>query len=421
MDNDQLNSDNSLGRNLTDKTPKEKFSGQGLQALIPPKTQQEGEFLANSSVNTVKRNQLEATINNKVNEALVNFPQDLKESANNSNSNILDESKKTADNNDLIFHNINHSEKQMLSSLANDLGADEDSSNNASVLNDEIEDQDFLAQATEKIFYIETEKIKPNPYQPRKEFSQAAIEELAQSIQEFGILEPLIVSRVEKEVPTGTQVEYELIAGERRWRAAKFLGLPTVPAIIKQRLENRQQLEIALIENIQREDLNAIAKARAFERLINEFGLTQQALALRIGKSREVIANTLRLLQLPYEAMQYLEEGKLNEGHARAILLFESPEKRKAFTKEILAKNLSGREAWELAQHYLKLLTNQSESKNKRQRAIFDPQTLEWKEKLENFLATPVTIKKKGEKGAIELKFFSDEDFQKIIDRILNS
>ena len=417
MVNDQLNLGDSSQDGLTPKAAGDKFQGQGLQALIPPK-KPEGEVLINPSATSVRHNQLEASINNKVNEAIANFPQELKESNNVSNSHILD-SDKITNNNDLTFRHINNSEKQMLSSLTNDLGANEPLSDTP-VLGGEIEEPDFAMPATEKIFYLETEKIKPNPYQPRKEFSQGAIEELAQSIQEFGILEPLIVSRIEKEVPTGTQVEYELIAGERRWRAAKFLGLPTVPAIIKQRLEHRQQLEIALIENIQREDLNIIAKARAFEQLITEFGLTQQALALRIGKSREVIANALRLLQLPYETIKYLEEGKLNEGHARAILLFESPEKRRAFTKEILAKNLSGREAWELAQHYLKSLTNQSETKTKRQKAIFDPQTLEIKEKLENFLATPVTIKKKGEKGAIELKFFSDEDLQKIIDKILN-
>ncbi|MFA5360808.1 MAG: ParB/RepB/Spo0J family partition protein, partial [Candidatus Paceibacterota bacterium] len=213
------------------------------------------------------------------------------------------------------------------------------------------------------------------------------------------------------------EVEYELIAGERRLLAAKMLGLPTVPVIIRKPVGEQKKLELALIENIQREDLTPIAKARAFARLIDEFGLTQQSLAQRIGKSRESIANTLRLLQLSMEAQKALEEGRINEGHARAILLFSNAEKRRIFLREILARNLSGRESLELAQHYLHL--NQKQSLEMRRRNIsLDPQDLELKEKLENLLGTPVLIKKKGDQGAIEIKFFSRQDLDKILNKI---
>lgn len=268
----------------------------------------------------------------------------------------------------------------------------------------------------EKIFQIEVEKIKPNPQQPRSVFSEESIRELAASIREFGILEPLIVCRIEKEISSGTQIEYQLISGERRLLAAKMLGLETVPAIIRQAPAERQKLELALIENIQREDLTPIAKAKAFARLINEFGLTQQALAERIGKSREMIANSLRLLQLPYEAQRALEEGRINEGHGRALLLLPNPEKKRVLLQEILIKNLSGREAEDLAKKYLLLEEGRNkEKRNWRQNFSFDPQDLEMKEKLEEILKTPVFIKRKGEKGELVIKFFTNNELQQIL------
>jgi ParB family chromosome partitioning protein len=280
-------------------------------------------------------------------------------------------------------------------------------------LKDKLEDINSLLE--EKVFYIETDKIVPNPLQPRKIFSEESIEELAQSIREYGILEPLVVTRIERETERGTEVEYQLISGERRLLAAKKLGLPTVPVIIRKPIEERRKLELALIENIQREDLDPISKAQAFYKLINDFSLTQQELAERLGKSREVIANTLRLLQLPLEAQNALREGKINEAHARAILSFSHPDKRRAFLKEILARNLSGREALELAQRLL----NPKETTTRRRNISLDPQDLEIKEKLEEILETPVYIKKKGEQGAIEIKFYSQDDLEKILKKIL--
>jgi ParB/RepB/Spo0J family partition protein len=158
---------------------------------------------------------------------------------------------------------------------------------------------DHSEKPYEAVFHIEVEKIKPNPQQPRRDFNQDAIKELAASIREFGILQPLVVTKVVKEVPTGTDVEYYLIAGERRLRAAKYLGLERVPAVIKNVDLEKERLELAIIENLQRENLNPVEMGRAFARLQDEFRLTQREIAARLGKSREAVANTMRLLDLP--------------------------------------------------------------------------------------------------------------------------
>lgn len=304
---------------------------------------------------------------------------------------------------------VQNSQSQDLSSLEETFSNDQE----------EEEKENINALMEEKIFYIETDKIKPNPYQPRKIFSEESLKELADSIKEYGILEPLVALRVEKETETGTTVEYQLISGERRLMAAKLLNLPTVPVIIRKPIEEQKQLELALIENIQREDLDPISKAQAFYKLINEFNLTQQELAQRIGKSRELIANTLRLLQLPLEAQNALKIGKINEAHARALLLFNQPEKRRIFLKEILAKNLSGREALDLAQKLTGDLGTKK-TKERRRNVSLEPEDIELKEKLEEALGTPVYIKKKGEQGAIEIKFYSQKDLEKILGKILS-
>jgi len=268
----------------------------------------------------------------------------------------------------------------------------------------------------DKIFYLETDKIRPNPLQPRRYFSEESIEELAESIREFGILEPIIVYRREEEKETGTEVYYQLISGERRLLAAKKLGLKTIPAIIRPEPGEKEKLEMALIENLQREDLTPINKARAYRRLIEEFGLTQEEVANRLSKSREVIANTLRLLQLPLEAQKAIEEGKINEAQARAILMLNNPQKRLALLAEILRRNLSGREAEELAKKQL----GYSEPKARKVYSA-SPDDLALKEKLESLFNTPVIIKKSKKGGEIEIKFYSEEEFLKIIKLILGS
>jgi ParB family chromosome partitioning protein len=373
------------------------FLGQGMNALVPPRNNPSSQPIKNSfdekDVKEADDDALEEKISEKINNTFYNFPQETISPLNSIKQDFQEDFQPAQPNEDLEkVDNFLETEKENTSEIKKNL-------------------------LEEKIFYIETEKIKPNSQQPRKTFSEETIKELADSIREYGILEPLVVTRTEKDTMTGAEVEYELIAGERRLKAAKSLDLPTVPVIIRKPIEEQKKLELALIENIQREDLTPIAKARAFARLINEFGLTQQSLAERIGKSRESIANALRLLQLSQETQNALEQGRINEGHARAILLFNNSEKRRAFLREILAKNLSGRETLELAQHYLNLNKRQ-DSPARRRNLSLDPQDLELKEKLEDLLQTPVFIKKKGSQGAIEIKFFSQQDLDKILNKI---
>jgi len=388
--------------------------GQGINALIPPKNNQEPSEVA-----------LEEKISEKLNNAFSNFPQDLTPPLNFIKKDFQEDFQQAHTKEDLISNDISGVQKTIpeITKSNNPFGSAQenpvsDFDQNESIVQDEPIPSSNLLE--DKVFYIEVDKIKPNPEQPRKVFSEETTKELADSIREHGILEPLVVTREEKETEYGANVEYQLISGERRLLASKMLGLPTVPVIIRKPISEQKKLELALIENIQREDLDSMSKAKAFARLIKEFGITQQALAVRIGKSREVIANTLRLLQLSYEAQHALEQGKINEGHARAILLFSNPEKRRLFLHEILSKNLSGRESLELAQHYLQnnFSNNKKETLSRRRNVSLDPEDLEVKEKLEDFLQTPVLIKKKGGQGAIEIKFFSQEDLSKILNRI---
>jgi len=390
--------------------------GQGLNALIPPKKlypEQFGPELTAEGRSRRDQNsfQLEERINHKVNESVSHFPSDLM--------------------NPKPLENLREDFKADFKAGIPAVAGMTQNKEKTNVIPMQMGIPEIPAVAgmtqikekkEEKIFQIETEKIKPNPYQPRHLFTEDSLLELADSIREFGILQPLIATRIEKETEKGTEVEYQLIAGERRLMAAKMIGLPTVPVIIRRPLEEQKKLEMALIENIQREDLGVISKAKAFERLINEFGLTQQELASRIGKSREVIANTLRLLQLPLEIQKAIDEGVINEGHGRAILLLNNPEKRKLFFKEIISKDLSGREAMDFAQRYLNLegKTNNF-SPRRRQNLSTDPQDLEWKEKLEEYFQMPVFIKKKGERGAIEIKFFTEKDFDTILKKLFPS
>ena len=197
----------------------------------------------------------------------------------------------------------------------------------------------------EPIFYIEIEKIKSNPYQPRKNFDQDGLSALADSVREFGILQPLLVSRIEKE--TGT--EYQLVAGERRLLAAKMVGLNQVPVIVKDPTE-KEKLEVSLIENVQRQDLNAMEKAEAYQRLQQEFSFLQKDVAKLCGKSREAIANTIRLLELPDEIKIALREERISEGHARAMLAVSDAQKQKAVFVRTLRDGLNVREVENLVQ-----------------------------------------------------------------------
>ena len=268
----------------------------------------------------------------------------------------------------------------------------------------------------EAIFHIEIEKIKPNPHQPRRDFDEEGLKELAASIREFGILQPLMVSKIEKETDFGADVEYQLIAGERRLMAAKMLGWERVPAIIKTVADKSNQLEIAIVENLQRTDLNAIETARAYAKLQDEFRLTQREIAQRLGKSRETIANTLRLLNLPSEIQEALAKNQINESQARLLLVIEEPAQQQNLFKEILNNNLSVRE---LRQRIRKPI---QDSALKTQNSItVDPEIVNLQEKLAELLGAKVKIDPPagGEKGGkIVITFYSPEEIQGIIEKL---
>ena len=198
-----------------------------------------------------------------------------------------------------------------------------------------------LSYENNAIFWIELEKVVPNPYQPRREFDQDRLKDLSESIRMYGVLQPLVVTR--KEVyreDGGMNVEYELISGERRLRASKLAGLSQVPVLIRSGEENPQlKLEMAIIENLQREDLNPVDRARSFERLAKEFNLKQAQIADKVGKSREYVSNSMRILALPDEMITALEEGKISEGHTRPLLMLtDRPEEQIVLFKEIITK-----------------------------------------------------------------------------------
>lgn len=263
------------------------------------------------------------------------------------------------------------------------------------------------------IFWIETEKIKPNPYQPRRDFDEARLKDLADSIKQYGVLQPLTVSRVEIQKPDGgLSIEYELIAGERRLRAAKLAGVAQVPAIIRVGDNSMMKLELAIIENLQREDLNVVDRARAFFQLVNEFKFTHNEVAQKMGRSREYVSNSLRILSLPEEVLIALSEGKITEGHTRPILMLaDHPEEQLVLFKEIVYKRITVREAEKLAR---KIATDRVRKKE----FLPDPEVLELEEQFQEKLGTRVHIDKNENGGQIKIDFFSVGDLRTILDHI---
>ncbi|PIR88774.1 MAG: hypothetical protein COU09_00570, partial [Candidatus Harrisonbacteria bacterium CG10_big_fil_rev_8_21_14_0_10_44_23] len=272
-----------------------------------------------------------------------------------------------------------------------------------------------LPQAHEHVFLIETDKIATNPYQPRKHFDEKALRELADSIREFGILQPLVVSKVEEEVPTGTAVRYELIAGERRLRASRLLQLERVPAIIRNVKLDRHRLEMAIVENVQRANLNSIEAAKAYQRLHEEFDLTQREIASRLGKSREVIANTMRLLNLPSAMQQAVGEGRLSESQARLLLAVEDKAAQEALFNDILTKNLSVREL------KAKVDTFKRNQGGKRQSIFVDPETKNLQRALEEFLGANVKLEHSGSAGKLTIAFSTFNELQDIVGKMTHT
>ncbi|MBY0376561.1 ParB/RepB/Spo0J family partition protein [Patescibacteria group bacterium] len=263
------------------------------------------------------------------------------------------------------------------------------------------------------IFWVDTDKIKPNPYQPRREFDQARLEDLSQSIKQYGVLQPLTVSRLEVEKEEGgLMTEYELIAGERRLRAARLAGVSQVPVIIRVGDTSMMKLELAIIENLQREDLNAVDRARAFFQLTSEFKFTHAEVAKKVGRSREYVSNTLRILALPEEVLNALSEGKITEGHTRPILmLVDYPEEQMVLFKEIVYKKITVREAERLAR---KIAFDRVRKKE----FMPDPEIIELEEEFQEKLGTRVHIDRKDLGGQIKIDYFSTDDLREILNLI---
>jgi ParB family transcriptional regulator, chromosome partitioning protein len=250
---------------------------------------------------------------------------------------------------------------------------------------------------------VKIKDLRPNPYQPRKTFAPEAIEELKQSILEHGILQPLIVRKSIK--------GYEILAGERRFRAAKEAKLETVPVVVRE-FNEQQMMELALLENLQREDLTPIEEANAYQQLMTQLNLTQEQLAKRLGKSRPHIANHLRLLTLPKSIQQLISEGKLSMGHGRTLLGLKKKEKMQAVVEKVLKEQLNVRQLELLVQQINQSVPRET-SKSKKEKDVF---IRERESYLTEKFGTAVKIKRNKKKGKIEIEFYSQDDLERILE-----
>jgi ParB family chromosome partitioning protein len=254
----------------------------------------------------------------------------------------------------------------------------------------------------EKFVDVDVEDLKPNPLQPRQNFDPDAIAELARSIEETGILQPLVV------VPEGNH--YKIVVGERRWRAAQKIGLAKIPAIVRQ-LSEQEQIEVSLVENLQRKDLNPIEVAHAYQRLIHELKYTQETVAEKVGKDRASVANLIRLLKLPPEIQKMVAEGKISMGHARALITLEKPDQQIFLSRLIVEKNLSVREVE-------KMMTEKRQLSTSKPKPELDPDLLALQDELVKILGTKVVISGNSQKGMVKLFYFSLEELNRIFDKI---
>ncbi len=259
-----------------------------------------------------------------------------------------------------------------------------------------------------KLFYCGIEEIHPRRSQPRKHFDEANLLELAETVREKGILQPLTVRRMEG--------GYELLAGERRWRAAQKAGLKEVPVILRE-VDDREALEISLIENLQREDLNPIEEAEGYKNLIETFGISQEEASKRVGKDRTTVTNALRLLGLSSEIKSHLIQNRITAGHARAILSLENKEKQKELCDLIIRKGLSVREAEAWAKQRSEKPKKKGGSGSKGEELKDQLQSLQ--NSLRQHLGTKVKIQAKGKKGKIEIEYYSNEELERIVDTII--
>lgn len=265
-----------------------------------------------------------------------------------------------------------------------------------------LEPSEKVSYADSVIEEIEVSKIVANPYQPRKIFREEALKELAESIKEHGVIQPVVV--------TQTAAGYELVVGERRFRASQLAGLTKVPAIVKSTLQDQTKLEVALIENIQRQELNPIEEAQAYQRLMEKFNLNQAEVAAKMGKSRSAVANTLRLLNLPAEIQRGIIEGKIYEGHGRAILTLPDMEKQLLMYKQIIEQGMNVRQVEARVREFAR--------RKKMDSAMPDPKLMAIETKLRGKFGTQVKVSRQGRGGKITIEFFSDEDLDDIVKRI---
>jgi ParB family chromosome partitioning protein len=262
--------------------------------------------------------------------------------------------------------------------------------------------EDYGILKDEKFVDVDVEDLRPNSLQPRQNFDQNAIEELARSIKETGILQPLVV------VPEGNH--YKIVVGERRWRAAQKIGLTKVPAIVRQ-LTEEEQFEASLVENLQRKDLNPIEVALAYNKLTQELNYTQDAVAEKVGKDRTSVANIIRLLKLPPEIQKMVAEGKISMGHARALITLEKPDQQIFLSRLIVEKNLSVREVE-------KMMTEKRQHSPSKPKPELDPDLLALQDELVKILGTKVAISGNSQKGNVKLFYFSLEELNRIFDKI---
>ena len=267
------------------------------------------------------------------------------------------------------------------------------------------EKMEFEGKPGEQVQIVKLTKVEPSREQPRKQFDADALQELAESIKQFGVLQPLLVQKKED--------YYEIIAGERRWRASKLAGLKEVPVIVKEFTE-QEAVEISLIENIQREDLNPVEEAMAYKRLIDEFHLKQDEIAERVGKSRTAVTNAMRLLKLSEKVQQMLIDEMITAGHARAILSIADKEKQESIAMKVFDEKLSVRETEALVKRMLEPPKTAKKSKfSSAEDAIYE--SLE--EKMKSIMGTRVQIhRKKNDKGKIEIEYYSKDELERIID-----
>ncbi|MDM5311536.1 ParB/RepB/Spo0J family partition protein [Peribacillus frigoritolerans] len=253
---------------------------------------------------------------------------------------------------------------------------------------------------------IKVRELRPNPYQPRKSFRLEAIEELKQSIMEHGILQPIIARKSIK--------GYEIVAGERRYRAAKEADLKTVPVVVRE-LSEQQMMELAILENLQREDLNPIEEAAAYQTLLEKLELTQEQLANRLGKSRPHIANHVRLLSLPEGIRRYISDGEISMGHGRALLGLKKKEMLKPVADKVLKEDMNVRQLEQYIHQLNDTVSRETKPKKQEKKDIFIKQR---ETSLRERLGTSVTIKQSKKKGKIEIEFFSKEDLERILNLI---